>query len=631
MIRKVILGLFLACALVVSADAAVPASVTVQGKLTDAAGTPLTAGVKSFTFKIFDSPTLGTEIWPNAPGENQSLTSDPAGLWIGLVGAVVPLTDPVFADTVRWLEITVDGTTLPRVRLVTGPYAYRVATVDGASGGTITSKVSIGPGHANTGVNAFVAGETNTASGDWSFVGGSDNLADDTGTVVSGGGNNRARGKYSTVAGGGGSNPIDSNLASATQSTVAGGARNVASAQGAFVGGGFRNTASDNSATVAGGSSNTASGSNAAIGGGFGNVAEGAWATVGGGHKNYALGDHATIAGGGGSTPVDSNLATGAQSTIGGGSRNVASGLVATVGGGFHNRAHGAYSTIGGGGGPFPSDSNVAGGLCATVPGGQENSANANYAFAAGRRAKANHGGTFVWADSTDADFVSTSANQFLIRASGGVGIGTDSPDGPLHVQEGSAGAVSGNASASAIFERSGANYIHILSPDANERGFLFGSPANSLMGGIRFNPSGTEKGFHFRGGNNTVRLILDSLGNLTADGCVVGSNIACLSDARFKRNVETLPNALDVVERLRGVRYEWKTDEFPERDFADGDQVGLIAQEVRELVPQAVIEQSDGYLAVDYARLVPLLIEGMKEQQRQIDELKAALKSMTP
>jgi hypothetical protein len=68
-----------------------------------------------------------------------------------------------------------------------------------------------------------------------------------------------------------------------------------------------------------------------------------------------------------------------------------------------------------------------------TVPGGDRNSAGTN-SFAAGHRAKATHTGSFVWADSTDADFATTGANQFLIRASGGVGIGTTNPASALHV-----------------------------------------------------------------------------------------------------------------------------------------------------------------------------------------------------
>lgn len=109
------------------------------------------------------------------------------------------------------------------------------------------------------------------------------------------------------------------------------------------------------------------------------------------------------------------------------------------------------------------------------------------------------------------------------------------------------------------------------------------------------------------------------------------GNNVCCSSDSCFKKSVETISDAVTAIQQLRGVRYEWRRDEFPDRKFAEGPQVGLIAQEVREVVPQAVIEQSDGYLAVDYARLVPLLIESIKEQQRRIEALEKKLDQQTP
>jgi hypothetical protein len=82
---------------------------------------------------------------------------------------------------------------------------------------------------------------------------------------------------------------------------------------------------------------------------------------------------------------------------------------------------------------------NTAGGYAGTVGGGLENSAAGHYSFAAGYRAKANHEGTFVWNDRSivggNDSLVSTGDNQFLIRAAGGVGIGTNSPLSPLHVE----------------------------------------------------------------------------------------------------------------------------------------------------------------------------------------------------
>lgn len=615
---------------------AVPSSITVQGRLTDIGGTPLPAGFKVLTFRIYDASTSGTQIWPAVGGEAQTIASSSEGLWVALVGALSPLDETVFADTVRWLEVNVnDGvnppTTLPRVRLVTSGYAFRTGSIDGATGGAISSKVAIGPGTSNSGINAFAAGESNTASGNWSVIaGGIGNTADDTGSVVSGGGNNKVTGKFATIAGGGGTNPIDSNSASATLATISGGSRNVASQQGAVVGGGFNNRATSNNSTIAGGGANQASGNTSTIAGGNSNTAASSYATIGGGRKNYALGDFSTIAGGGGSTGADSNLATGDGSTIGGGSRHVASGRSSTIGGGLHNHADGDFATVSGGGGSFPSDSNAANGRCAAVPGGTRNWANGNYSLAAGRRSQALHGGTFVWGDSTDADFASTTANTFLIRATNGVGIGTAEPEAPLHVLESSAGAVTANANSILVLERATGGWISLVSSDASQRGILFSEPTTGIAGGIVFDAGGAND-LAFRTGGNTTRMTLDATGNLNVTGNITASGTCCASDQRFKCDIATLPNALSAVGRLRGVSYKWRQAEFPDRNFGAGQQVGLIAQEVREVVPQAVVGQPDGYLAVDYARLVPFLIEAIKEQQKRIESLEHKLEKSTP
>ena len=148
----VLAGLLILAVPSVPSLAGVPSQITVQGKVTDAAGVPLPSGAKTFVFRIYDAPTLGTRVWPNAPsGEVQSITSSAEGLWAGLLGANNHLSHAVFADTVRWLEINVDGTTLPRVRLVTGPYAYRVATVDGATGGSISGNINLDSSTSSTG------------------------------------------------------------------------------------------------------------------------------------------------------------------------------------------------------------------------------------------------------------------------------------------------------------------------------------------------------------------------------------------------------------------------------------------------------------------------------------------------
>jgi hypothetical protein len=149
---------------------------------------------------------------------------------------------------------------------------------------------------------------------------------------------------------------------------------------------------------------------------------------IGGGPGNAVLLGQAgaTIAGGGSS--LDPNRVSNTFATVGGGWANMASGYASTVGGGGGNTASGYASTVGGGGNEF-SGGNTASGDYSAVPGGDSNAAAGYASFAAGRRAKANHQGAFVWADSTDADFSSTTNDQFLVRAAGGARIvrGTNS------------------------------------------------------------------------------------------------------------------------------------------------------------------------------------------------------------
>jgi Chaperone of endosialidase len=143
----------------------------------------------------------------------------------------------------------------------------------------------------------------------------------------------------------------------------------------------------------------------------------------------------ATIAGGGAyindGLVSQPNQVQAGFGTIGGGRLNTvgANGTFATVGGGFGNTVNQLGATVGGGSG------NTATGYQATIPGGQNNSAAGENSFAAGSGAQANHDGAFVWADDSVGDgFASTAANQFLIRAAGGVGIGTNNPSAPLCV-----------------------------------------------------------------------------------------------------------------------------------------------------------------------------------------------------
>ena len=89
-------------------------------------------------------------------------------------------------------------------------------------------------------------------------------------------------------------------------------------------------------------------------------------------------------------------------------------------------------------------------------------------------------------------------------------------------------------------------------------------------------------------------------------------------SDQRLKNNITPIPNALDKVLSISGNTFDWN-----EKSEKEGNDVGVVAQEILEVLPEAVAIRDNGYLAVRYEKLVPLLIEAIKELKVEINELK--------
>ncbi|MCF8463466.1 MAG: tail fiber domain-containing protein [Flavobacteriales bacterium] len=121
-------------------------------------------------------------------------------------------------------------------------------------------------------------------------------------------------------------------------------------------------------------------------------------------------------------------------------------------------------------------------------------------------------------------------------------------------------------------------------------------------------------------GGNLEERLVLSHAGNLTIDGKFNSQGIQETSDARFKKNIVEISNALSTVLNLEGVTYNWRTEEFPERSFSDRMEYGVIAQQIEIFVPELVSTDEKGYKSVQYSHMVPLLLEAIKEQQEIIN-----------
>ena len=107
----------------------------------------------------------------------------------------------------------------------------------------------------------------------------------------------------------------------------------------------------------------------------------------------------------------------------------------------------------------------------------------------------------------------------------------------------------------------------------------------------------------------------------LHVNGNILATGTISPSDLRYKKNIHRIPKALDKIMQLNGVFYDLRSNEFPQMQFETKEQVGLIAQNVEQVLPNVVYTGNDGYKGVDYTKLVPLLIEAIKEQQKQIDE----------
>jgi len=206
-------------------------------------------------------------------------------------------------------------------------------------------------------------------------------------------------------------------------------------------------------------------------------------------------------------------------------------------------------------------------------------------------------------------------SEKVRFKANGMVGIGTSTPA----LSAGGSGLVAQNntyiqlrvqSSASAAgleFKPSTGNQYEIQADNSNNW-FVYNRNANAYR--LFINGSG------FVGiGTNNPTQALQVIGNILASGTITPSDI------RYKKNIQLIESPLEKLKQLNGVTYEYRKDDFPQMGFSDMEQVGLIAQEVEKVFPQLVVTDDKGYKAVDYVKLVPVLIESTKAQQSQIDK----------
>ena len=235
------------------------------------------------------------------------------------------------------------------------------------------------------------------------------------------------------------------------------------------------------------------------------------------------------------------------------------------------------------------------------------------------------------WATTTDgSNKVVTENTRFF--GNGQVGIGTSA----IAATEASTGtllAIDGGIS----LEAGDGRGLKFWDNNSNSYGLWMSAQGNSTYGGrldstsdynLYFNmSSGTNRGFVFKNGG-TAKAQIDGGGNIFA----VGDVTAFVSDERLKTRVDTIDNAVEKVCSLSGFIYKFNDTAKDLGYDTEKRQVGLSAQEVEKVLPEVIkpAPVDNKYKTLDYAKVVPLLVEAIKEQQEQIENLQKKLEEMS-
>lgn len=228
--------------------------------------------------------------------------------------------------------------------------------------------------------------------------------------------------------------------------------------------------------------------------------------------------------------------------------------------------------------------------------------------------------GSFVGDISTygDATFFGTNSQGSVVVVGGGLrivdysgaGIATSNPSVAGRVRAGLFGTASSAVTTSSY-------NVGVLGNGSGSGKGIGVVGDGTFLGGYFYSSSGTA--LQCDGalvcGSASFTGSITATGNVTAYGS---------SDASLKENIEVLPDALAKVRKLRGVSFDWIESFHKDNPGFPSHDVGVIAQEVREVLPEVVAEKLDGTLGVRYEKLVPLLIEAIKELSDKVERLES-------
>lgn len=560
-----------------------------------------------------------------------------------------------------------------------GDYAMSTGVLTRANG---LASTAMGSGTIANGESATALGGATTANGNYSFAAGLNSNATGNYSIAMGSGanaggpystaignNTTANGNYATAmglqatAGGNGSIAIGTlTVASGNNSTAVGNATTAGGLYSTAMG--YTTTANGNTSTAMGYSSNATGDHSTAMG--SATTASGLVSTAMG-NSSKATGDYSTAMG---------------HFTTASGIYSVAKGYYTTASGGFSNTL-GFFTQAKGDASTAIGSNTIAKGYSSTVVGlyndsiltmNETNISLTTPLFIVG-----------------NGDNNTTRSNAITVLKNGNTGIGTSAPGARLHIAAGSSG-YAGGYFPGAVVEGNANTYLNFLAPAGNETGLLFGKPTDAAHGGIIYNNTAHVNGMEFRTNGNATRMVLIDNGNLgvgvtdpvfrldvgdrmrirstagnsaglwlnndinttspafigmrlndevgfygqtgaagwrfyinttTGNGWMQGT-LTQNSDSRLKKEISLLENSLEKITQLNGYHYYWKNGQSDNRL-----QTGVLAQEVQKQFPELVSANKEGILAVNYSGLIPVMIESIKEQQKQIDELKKLVEKL--
>ena len=214
--------------------------------------------------------------------------------------------------------------------------------------------------------------------------------------------------------------------------------------------------------------------------------------------------------------------------------------------------------------------------------------------------------------------FSTSGTARMVINSSGDMSVGTTSP----LLNTGGRGNITINGSSQSILT---------LGVGGNWKSYLYSDGTNtdlSAAGALYFGTNGgTQRAVITTGGGMGLGVAspTNTAGRFEASNDIVAYST---SDKRWKNNIVKIDSPLEKISQISGVEFDWIEDEPLHGN--KGHDVGVIAQEIELVIPEAVQTRESGMKAVQYDKIIPLLIESIKEQQKQIDELKGLVNKLT-